>query len=73
MEGIGNATLYVLAVSKYLKLRKPGFDYQNDFGGVIYLFLRGLRLDNQTGVFFHKPSETVITAMTSIFNDGFLY
>lgn len=50
--------IYTLALVKYLRLRKPDFDYDRDFGGVIYLFIRGVRKDNSNneGVFFTKPS-----------------
>src|SRR5690606_7497023 len=33
--------IYTLAVSKYLQSRVPGFDYESQFGGILYLFVRG--------------------------------
>lgn len=46
--------IYSLALHRFLKQRKKErYDYQRDFGGVIYLFLRGLDIQqNQTDVNF---------------------
>jgi exodeoxyribonuclease V beta subunit len=52
--------IYTVAWIKYLQLRQPDFDYVRDFGGVIYLFVRGIRANESTGVFFHKPDELAI-------------
>lgn len=48
--------LYTVAVKKYLQSRIPDFDYEKQFGGVVYLFLRGVRNDAGTGVYTAKPS-----------------
>ena len=34
--------LYSVALDRYLRLRLPGYDYERHFGGVYYLFLRGI-------------------------------
>lgn len=52
--------IYTVALTKYLKLRKPNFDYDRDFGGVIYLFLRGVRAGRESGIYFTKPEEQLI-------------
>ena len=33
--------LYTLALYQYLRQNKPDFNYNTDFGGVYYIFLRG--------------------------------
>jgi exodeoxyribonuclease V beta subunit len=48
--------IYTLAAKKYLESRLPGFDYETQFGGVIYLFVRGVRQHEQTGIFTCKPA-----------------
>jgi exodeoxyribonuclease V beta subunit len=48
--------LYTLAARKYLESRIAGFDYERQFGGVIYLFVRGIRAGSQNGIFTTKPS-----------------
>lgn len=50
--------IYSFAVRKYLKSRLGDqFDYQRDFGGVIYLYLRGMRNGKDSGIFYTKPTE----------------
>ncbi len=52
--------LYVLALCRHLKLKIPGFSYEKNFGGVFYLFIRGMVPDpasgvSETGVFYDLP------------------
>ena len=56
--------IYTSAVCKYLKMRKADFNYETDFGGVFYLFLRGVRKDGNFGVFFHKPEYGIIDQLS---------
>jgi len=56
--------IYTVAVKKYLESRLPGFDYERDFGGVIYLFLRGVRADSDSGIFLHRPALNLIETLT---------
>lgn len=46
--------LYSLALDKYLSLHLENYDYQKNFGGVFYIFLRGINNKNQDGIFFDK-------------------
>ncbi len=55
--------VYTLAVKKYCQLRVPGFDYDTHFGGVIYLFVRGVRKDKEQGIFTYKPPRKLIDAL----------
>jgi exodeoxyribonuclease V beta subunit len=52
--------LYTLAACRYLELRIPGFNYAKDFGGVIYLFIRGIQEEGNNGIFVHQPELSVI-------------
>lgn len=47
--------LYTLALYRYLKHRIPSFDYEQQFGGVFYVFLRGVREGSQRGIYHRKP------------------
>jgi exodeoxyribonuclease V beta subunit len=58
--------IYTVALTKYLKLRKPDFNYERDFGGVIYLFLRGVRTNGQTGIYYSKPDEELINKIKGL-------
>jgi exodeoxyribonuclease V beta subunit len=46
-------------------MRIPVFNYETQFGGVIYLFVRGMRKGATTGVFFSKPEWTVIERLSA--------
>lgn len=49
--------IYSFAVKKYLESRLgKSFNYVRDFGGVIYLFVRGMRKGENTGIFFAQPN-----------------
>jgi exodeoxyribonuclease V beta subunit len=57
--------LYVLALHRYLKRRLPAYDYGDHFGGVFYLFLRGLDPEHPgaTGIYRDRPSRETIAAL----------
>jgi exodeoxyribonuclease V beta subunit len=57
--------IYTIAICKYLAQRIPGFNYETHFGGVIYLFVRGVRSNDSTGIFFSKPECAVIDALSN--------
>jgi exodeoxyribonuclease V beta subunit len=60
--------LYTVAVKKYLQSRIPGFDYEKHFGGIIYLFLRGVRKEENTGIFTARPSLKKIQGLENMLN-----
>lgn len=62
-------TIYAEALKKYLEVRVNNFDYSTQFGGVIYLFLRGLRNNKDTGVFTYRPSFEEIINFEAIFSE----
>jgi exodeoxyribonuclease V beta subunit len=35
-------SIYTVALHRFLRARKPGYDYEQHFGGAFYLFLRGI-------------------------------
>ncbi|MEW5910219.1 MAG: 3'-5' exonuclease, partial [Thermodesulfobacteriota bacterium] len=64
--------LYVVAITRYLKLRNPSFDYNSDFGGVFYLFLRGIHpeVDQQAGIYYALPDPGQIEALENALIPG---
>jgi exodeoxyribonuclease V beta subunit len=58
--------LYVLALHQYLKKRLPDYRYRDHFGGVFYIFLRGV--DPQTGeafgIYRDFPAEELVEALS---------
>ena len=62
--------LYLLAVHSYLSRRLPGYDYQENFGGVFYVFLRGIGPAGDNGVYFDRPDKNTVTALESLVDRG---
>lgn len=62
--------IYTVALKKYLSSRIPDFDYEKQFGGVVYLFLRGLRKGNAGGVFTAKPPLALIEKMEHLLHSN---
>jgi exodeoxyribonuclease V beta subunit len=58
--------IYTLALRRYLVTRVPDFDYDRDFGGCIYLFVRGMRTGSDTGIFVHKPERALLDQMEAL-------
>ena len=59
--------LYTLALYKFLKRRLKNFDYDENFGGVYYLFLRGITDRNDRyGIYFDKPDFDLIQRLDSL-------
>ena len=54
---------YTLALSRYLENRIEYYDYDAHFGGVFYLFVRGIKPGNETGIYFHKPKKEIVTLL----------
>jgi exodeoxyribonuclease V beta subunit len=60
--------IYTIAMKRFLEKKLPTFDYEKDFGGAIYLFLRGVRnLSNCTGVFYARPTTAEINRIEELF------
>ena len=65
--------LYSLALHRYLQQRINGYQYQQHFGGVFYLFLRGMGGEApENGVFYTRPEEGFIRSLDNLFagNEG---
>jgi len=59
--------IYTVALKKYLEQRLNNFDFDMDFGGVIYMFLRGNRAGKSSGVFTNKPTYDQVKALELLF------
>jgi exodeoxyribonuclease V beta subunit len=59
--------IYSLALHKYLRERLENYSYDTCFGGVFYVFIRGVTPDVPgNGIFFDKPPEAFIREFESI-------
>ena len=64
--------LYTVALDRYLRRRLPAYRYEQQFGGVLYLFVRGVRAawpgtgTARPGVFYHRPTGAAIQRLNAI-------
>ena len=64
--------IYTVALHRYLRLRVPNYDYERHFGGVFYLFLRGMgpELGADCGVFRDRPAPALVEALDRLIAMG---
>ena len=57
--------IYTLALHRFLASRIAGYDYEIHFGGIRYLFLRGMHPENPpgTGIFSTRPPLALINRL----------
>lgn len=66
--------LYTVALDRYLQRRIANYQYETHFGGVLYLFVRGVRptwksADGRAaGVLFHRPKFDTIGQINGLFD-----
>ena len=66
--------LYSVALDRHLRTRLADYDPAQHFGGVLYLFVRGVRPlwrtanGSPTGVYFHRPAPAVLAQLSALFN-----
>ena len=60
--------LYSLALHRYLKNRLPDYDPQQHFGGIYYLYLRGMNPGSDTGVFNTDISPELLFELDDLFS-----
>ncbi len=62
--------LYTVALNRYLQLRDPAYSYEENFGGVFYLFLRGIDAARPScGVFHDLPAVALVNELTACLVD----
>ena len=60
--------LYAVALHRYLAQRLRGYAYARHFGGVLYLFVRGMAPAHEPGcgIFFDRPPQDLIEALSDL-------
>ncbi|MDG3087355.1 exodeoxyribonuclease V subunit beta [Vibrio hannami] len=62
--------IYALALHRFLKFRVRDYSYEQHFGGVYYLFLRGIDRVNSpkmgSGIFSAKPTQELLEALDKL-------
>ncbi|MHB8912766.1 MAG: hypothetical protein ACYC42_08980, partial [Lysobacter sp.] len=67
------ALIYTLALHRWLRFRLgDGYDYARDFGGVRYVFCRGLDAAGapDSGIYARQPPRALIDALDALFATG---
>jgi exodeoxyribonuclease V beta subunit len=59
--------LYLLALHRHLQLRQPGYDAAKHWGGVAYVFLRGVTGTGDDGWFRDTPTPALLEALDAAF------
>ena len=63
--------LYTIAADLYLSRRIPGYEYDKQFGGVFYVFFRGLAPEKPSrAIFHHKPPAPLVYALRHLLIGG---
>ena len=69
--------IYVVALRRYLQTRLPEFDYERDFGGAYYLFVRGMPGATDAmppdGVYHAKPDKALLDALDQLLSGANCY
>jgi exodeoxyribonuclease V beta subunit len=61
--------IYTVALHRYLKVRMPGYSYEENFGGVFYIFLRGVGREAglDSGIYRDKPPYSLVRQLSDLF------
>jgi exodeoxyribonuclease V beta subunit len=64
--------IYTIALHRYLGQRIENYDYETHFGGIYYIFLRGLdnKHSGNYGIFWDRPSKDTVMALDQFFHEG---
>jgi exodeoxyribonuclease V beta subunit len=64
--------IYTVAVHQFLKLRHRGYRYEDHFGGVFYIFLRGVdpSRGSDFGIYRARPSEDLVRDLAAVLIEG---
>jgi exodeoxyribonuclease V beta subunit len=61
--------LYTVALHRYLQVRKADYNYERDFGGAFYVFLRGIDpADPSNGVHHQRLDRAFVEQLSELFN-----
>ncbi|MBL0699634.1 MAG: hypothetical protein JJV92_01980, partial [Desulfosarcina sp.] len=66
--------LYTLALHQYLSKRVRGYSYIKDFGGIFYVFIRGVDpgCGSDFGIYFDLPNKDMMNRLGTALMPGFM-
>jgi exodeoxyribonuclease V beta subunit len=59
--------IYCLALHRHLSSSLKGYSYDENFGGVFYIFIRGVRTGSHLGIYHERPAFNEMMRMAGIF------
>ncbi|MDO9424570.1 MAG: exodeoxyribonuclease V subunit beta [Methylobacter sp.] len=60
--------IYTVVLHRYLQMRLPDYDYETHFGGVRYLFVRGMQPDQpMSGIYQDRPDLERVETLAALF------
>jgi exodeoxyribonuclease V beta subunit len=60
--------IYTVVLHRYLQMRVKAYDYEKHFGGVRYLYVRGMQPDiAMSGVYQDRPELATVEALAALF------
>jgi len=63
------ALIYLTALHRYLRRRRPDYDYEVHMGGAFYLFVRGVRPSwPDAGIWYDRPDRALIEELDDLFS-----
>lgn len=63
------AALYSLALHRWLTHRLQGYQFEQHFGGVFYLFIRGMNQQGNQGVYYWRPSYALLMELNTLIGE----
>ena len=60
--------IYTVALCRYLKTKIKNFDYDTHFGGVLYMFVRGIRQEQSNGIYFNRLTKNEHKLLERVLN-----
>lgn len=60
------ASLYLVALHRYLKIQLEDYQIDRDLGGATYLYLRGMNGQSEQGYYFWRPTTEFILRLDAI-------
>jgi exodeoxyribonuclease V beta subunit len=62
-------SIYTVALHRYLQQRLANYDYEKNFGGAFYIFLRGVDPRKPSnGIFFARPPHKFVQQLNEVFH-----
>jgi exodeoxyribonuclease V beta subunit len=55
--------IYTVALHRFLRSRMKGYSYEKNFGGIYYLFVRGMKKGSNRGIFYDLPDLETVQAL----------